>query len=198
MARPIESIRHASDREEHVQTFLLKLSNHTEELDAFLSLISALHEAGMLQLVEQTVQARNALLKHLIEQLNTEEGRRLLTNVINLIGWLSTEEATRLIRMIGVVAQTLPAFPDALGKDTALSHFKAAQEEVASSKIDSPKHSIEAEQKKSNKKHAYSWSMLIRTFADPEVRAGIIAFLEIARVFGKQPSDSPAHEQPSH
>ncbi|PTQ55443.1 MAG: hypothetical protein BSOLF_2111 [Candidatus Carbobacillus altaicus] len=40
--------------------------------------------------------------------------------------------------------------------------------------------------------------MLIRTFADPEVRAGIITFLEIARVFGKQASDPPTHEQQAH
>lgn len=198
MARPLESIRRASDHDEHMQTFLLKLSNHTEAVDTFLSLLATLREAGLLQLVQQTVQARNDLLKVLIEQLHTEDGRRLLKNIIDLVGWLSTEEATRLIHLIGAVGQSLPDLPDAFDKKTASPRLTTALEEVASAKTSPAAHRMELEQKKSDKKHARSWGLLIRTLTDPEVRAGMIALLDIARIFGKQANGKSAQEHKSH
>jgi|GEM_PF-5757946 len=112
--------------------------------------------------------------------------------MIHLIGWLSTEEATRLIHILGAVCQTLPDLSDAVDTLRASSHLTTALEEAASAKTNSEGHIVELKQKKNNKKHAPSWRMLIRLIADPEVRVGIIALLNIARVFGKQPTGKPA------
>ncbi|MBT9282333.1 MAG: DUF1641 domain-containing protein [Hydrogenibacillus schlegelii] len=66
-------------------------------LEEAMALLAALHEAGFLSLLKGAVLSRNEVLEIIVQAINSDEGKRFLKNIIQLLMLFGSKELEKAI-----------------------------------------------------------------------------------------------------